>query len=142
MEKMEVDALPTRIYDFLYRLGLNANIFGFQYLSGAIFLSIRNPERFGIFTEEIYAELSRLYRVEPDDVRRAVRRALFLIWKNNPALDGETRSNPLSPEQFLAYARQYFAAQEPERKGDKALEIASGETPEKSKPAGSENNPS
>lgn len=118
MGTMETDALPTRIYDFLYRLGLNANIFGFQYLSGAIFLTIRNPERFGIAAEEIYPEISRLYRVELDDVRRGIRRVLYLIWKNNPALDGRTRDNPLSPEQFLAYARQSLAPQEPENNGD------------------------
>lgn len=135
MEMMEVDALLTRIYDFLYRLGLNANLFGFQYLSGAIFLSIRNPERFGIFTEDIYSELSRIYRAEPDDVRRAVRRALFLVWKNNPALDGEARSSPLSLERFLAYARQQFDAQEPGNNAPENAEAASAETPEKSGPA-------
>ena len=68
MEPMEVDALLTRIYDLLYRLGLNANIFGFSYLSCAVYLSIRNPERFGTFTQEIYPEIGRLYHVRTDDI--------------------------------------------------------------------------
>ena len=119
MEPMKVDALLTRIYDLLYRLGLNANIFGFSYLSCAVYLSIRQPERFGAFTEEIYPEIARLYHVREDDVRRSIRRTLFLIWKNQPDFGGESLRKPPSLERFLLSARQYLkaSAQEAEAVG-------------------------
>ena len=114
MEPMEVDALLTRIYDLLYRLGLNANIFGFSYLSCAVYLSIRNPERFGTFTKEIYPEIGRLYHVRTDDIKRSIKRTLFLIWKNHPDFSGEPLPGSPSLEQFIDFARQYLETPETE----------------------------
>ena len=114
MEPMEVDALLTRIYDLLYRLGLNANIFGFSYLSCAVYLSIRNPERFGTFTKEIYPEIGRLYHVRTDDIKRSIKRTLFLIWKNHPDFSGEPLPGSPSLEQFIAFARGYLETPETE----------------------------
>ena len=106
MGPVEADELLTRIYDFLYRMGLTANLCGFSYLSGAAYLFIREPERFATRPDALCREIAQRHHVPPRDVRSGIRRALFLVWKRKPDFDGTPRRHFPPLEEFLLYARR------------------------------------
>lgn len=112
MGPFETDTFLTQIYNLLYRLGVRANVCGFRYASCAIFLSMKEPERLRFLSRELYPEIARLYRVEPDDVRDGIRRVIVLIWKKNPRYLQQLAGQPLhtcpTPRQFILFTSQYL----------------------------------
>ena len=103
-----LDESPSlvKIYDVLYRLGISANYIGFFYVSYAVWLSYRQPDRLLLVTKWLYPEVAKHYDTNWKAVERDIRTVVDAVWRNNPWLLAELAGYPLSekprPAQFLA----------------------------------------
>ena len=103
-----LDESPSlvRIYDVLYRLGITANSTGFFYVSYAVWLSSRQPDRLLLVTKWLYPEVAKHYDTNWKAVERSIRTVVDAAWRNDPRLLSELAGRPLHekprPAQFLA----------------------------------------
>ena len=103
-----LDESPSmvRIYDVLYRLGITANYIGFFYVSYAVWLGSRQPDRLLLVTKWLYPEVAKHYDTNWKTVERNIRTVVDAAWRNNPWLLAELAGYPLyekpRPAQFLA----------------------------------------
>lgn len=95
----------TRIYRQLYRLGVTANYVGFFYVSQAVFLSLRQPERLLLVTKWLYPDVAAHYGARADAVERGMRTVVAAVWRENrerlQALAGEPLERKPTVSRFL-----------------------------------------
>ena len=68
------------ITDMLYWLGISEKYTGFDYLSYAILLVLRQPERLCLATKWLYPDVAKHYRTNWQTVERGMRYAINLVW--------------------------------------------------------------
>lgn len=64
----------------LHDVGVPANIKGYSYLIDALELTIANPEAAFSMTQSIYAPIAQQHGVKPEQVSRAINRAIDIAW--------------------------------------------------------------
>ena len=112
-EKQEIDL--TRVYDLLYRLGVNASYAGFFHTAYAVHLAMEDPRRMLLVTKWLYPEVARCYGTNWRAVERNIRSTVRTAWRTNPELlreiaHGRLFSRP-TPTQFIAILAAYLAAE-------------------------------
>ncbi len=85
----------TRIYRQLYRLGVTANYVGFFYVSHAVLLSLRRPERLLLVTKWLYPDVAAHYGTRADAVERGMRTVVAAAWRENRERLQELAGEPL-----------------------------------------------
>lgn len=68
------------IANTLHDVGIPANIKGYFYLMDALELTIANPEAAFSMTQSIYVPIARQHGVKPEQVSRAITRAIDISW--------------------------------------------------------------
>ena len=68
------------IANTLHDVGIPANIKGYSYLMDALELTIANPEVAFSMTQSIYVPIARQHGVQPEQVSRAIKRAIDIAW--------------------------------------------------------------
>ena len=68
------------IANTLHDVGIPANIKGYSYLIDALELAIANPEAAFSMTQSIYVPIARQHGVQPEQVSRAIKRAIDIAW--------------------------------------------------------------
>ena len=68
------------IANTLHVVGIPANIKGYSYLIDALELTIANPEAALSMTQSIYVPIARQHGVKPEQVSRAIKRAIDIAW--------------------------------------------------------------
>ena len=68
------------IANTLHDVGVPANIKGYSYLIDALELTIANPEAAFSMTQSIYAPIAQQHGVKPEQVSRAITRAIDIAW--------------------------------------------------------------
>ena len=68
------------IANTLHDVGIPANIKGYSYLIDALELTIANPEVAFSMTQSIYVPIARQHGVQPEQVSRAIKRAIDIAW--------------------------------------------------------------
>lgn len=89
----------AKIYSMLYRLGVSASYIGFFYVSHAVFLSARQPERLLLVTKWLYPDVAAHYGTNAGSVERDMRTVVSAVWRKEREelckMAGETlRSKP------------------------------------------------
>ena len=74
------DDRKSLIANTLHDVGIPANIKGYSYLIDALELAIANPETAFSMTQSIYAPIARQHGVKPEQVSRAIKRAIDIAW--------------------------------------------------------------
>ena len=68
------------IANTLHAVGVPANIMGYIYLIDALDLVIANPEATFSMTQSIYVPIAQQHGVKPEQVSRAIKRAIDIAW--------------------------------------------------------------
>ena len=68
------------IANTLHDVGIPANIKGYSYLIDALELAIANPEATFSMTQSIYVPIAQQHGVKPEQVSRAIKRAIDIAW--------------------------------------------------------------
>lgn len=68
------------IANTLHDVGVPANITGYSYLMDALELTITNPEAAYSMTQSIYVPIAQQHGVKPEQVSRAIKRAIDIAW--------------------------------------------------------------
>ena len=68
------------IANTLHDVGIPANIKGYSYLIDALELAIANPKATFSMTQSIYVPISKQYGIKPEQVSRAIKRAIDIAW--------------------------------------------------------------
>ena len=68
------------IANTLHDVGVPTNIKGYSYLIDALELVIANPEAAFSMTQSIYVPIARQHGVQPEQVSRAIKRAIDIAW--------------------------------------------------------------
>lgn len=68
------------IANTLHDVGIPANIKGYSYLIDALELAVANPEAAFSMTQSIYVPIARQHGVQPEQVSRAITRAIDIAW--------------------------------------------------------------
>ena len=68
------------IANTLHDVGIPANIKGYSYLIDALELAVANPEAAFSMTQSIYVPIARQHGVQPEQVSRAIKRAIDIAW--------------------------------------------------------------
>lgn len=68
------------IANTLHDVGIPANLKGYPYLMDALELTIANPEAAFTMRRSIYAPIAQQHGVKPDQVSRAIKRAIDVAW--------------------------------------------------------------
>ncbi len=93
-------------YDLLYRLGVKANTLDFFYVSYAVCLAARQPERLLWAAQWLYPEVAAHYNTTPAAVERGIQRETERIWAKSPDLLSHLAQHPLTecpaPARLLA----------------------------------------
>lgn len=73
---MQSNITLTQVYQVLYQFGLTADSAGFFYLSYAVYLSIRQPDRMVFPSRWILPEIARHYQTTPFSVLHEIQSAI------------------------------------------------------------------
>lgn len=116
-EKQEIDL--TRVYDLLYRLGVNASYAGFFHTAYAVHLAMDDPRRMLLVTKWLYPEVAKCYGTNWRAVERNIRTTVRTAWRTDPELlreitHGRLFSRP-TPTQFISIRAAHLAAEARER---------------------------
>ena len=68
------------IANTLHDVGIPANIKGYSYLMDALELAVANPEAAFSMTQSIYVPIAQQHDVKPEQVSRAIKRAIDIAW--------------------------------------------------------------
>ena len=68
------------IANTLHDVGIPANIKGYSYLMDALELAVANPEAAFSMTQSIYVPIAQQHGVKPEQVSRAIKRAIDIAW--------------------------------------------------------------
>ena len=74
------DDRKSLIANTLHDVGIPANIKGYSYLLDALELAVANPEAAFSMTQSIYAPIAQQHGVKPEQVSRAIKRAIDIAW--------------------------------------------------------------
>ena len=74
------DDRKSLIANTLHDVGVPANIKGYSYLMDALELTITNPEVAYSMTQSIYVPIAQQHGVKPEQVSRAIKRAIDISW--------------------------------------------------------------
>lgn len=85
----------TKIYSLLYRLGVTAGYIGFFYISYAVYLSLRQPERLLLVTKWLYPDVAEHYGTTARAVERNMRTVAAAVWRENREKLYELAGEPL-----------------------------------------------
>ena len=66
--------------DILHHLGVPAHIIGYQYLTDAIMMAVRDKNVLNRITYVLYPEVANRYVTTPSRVERAIRHAIECAW--------------------------------------------------------------
>lgn len=69
------------IANTLHDVGVPANLKGYSYLIDALELTIANPETSFSMTQSIYVPIAKQHDVKPEQVSRAIKRAINIAWE-------------------------------------------------------------
>lgn len=102
------------VTDMLYWLGISEKYTGFDYLSYAILLVLRQPERLCLATKWLYPDVAKHYRTNWQTVERGMRYAINLIWTLRRTQLQQIARQDLSDKpcivRFLEIILHYFCA--------------------------------
>lgn len=73
-------SLEIKVKDILHRLGTPANIKGYQFLTDAIVLAVRDRDALESITKIIYPDVAKMHKTTPSRVERAIRHAIEVTW--------------------------------------------------------------
>ena len=106
-----VETVTTVINNILYRLGITARYRGYFYVSYAVCLAIKQPERLLMVTKWLYPDVAKRFDTTWSCVERNIRTVADLSWKNNRDLLEVMARVPLNqkptPSQFLGILARY-----------------------------------
>lgn len=68
------------IANILHDVGVPANLKGYSFLLDALELTIANPEATFSMTQSIYVPIAQQHGVKPEQVSRAIKRAIDIAW--------------------------------------------------------------
>lgn len=81
--KVEVDATLTikeYVEALLTDIGVPCNIRGYDYLTTAVCMSVKDNSLLTAFTYRLYPEIARIYGTRPNSVERSIRYAVQCAW--------------------------------------------------------------
>ncbi len=90
-----MDEVVLQIYDLLYQLGVTARYVGFFYVSYALQLCVKQPERLQLVTKWVYPDVARQYDTNWRAVARDITTVGNVIWKQNRPLLEKLARRPL-----------------------------------------------
>ncbi len=80
--KKEVhSANETEVTRIIHKLGVPANIRGYQYIRTGILMAIKEPEILGSITKWLYPDIAKVYKTTPSRVERGIRHAISVSMK-------------------------------------------------------------
>lgn len=122
-----MDEVVLQIYDLLYQLGVTARYVGFFYVSYALQLCVKQPERLRLVTKWVYPDVARQYNTNWRAVARDITTVGNVIWKQNRPLLEKLARRPLKkkPEntQLLAILVSGLSPPDPERGKDQGVGV-------------------
>ena len=81
-DKKEVhSANETEVTRIIHKLGVPANIRGYQYIRTGILMAIKEPEILGSITKWLYPDIAKVYKTTPSRVERGIRHAISVSMK-------------------------------------------------------------
>lgn len=69
----------SRIREFMTKIGLYANLSGYTFITAAVSISVKYPEKLRRITREIYPEIAERYRTTARAVERNIRNAITVV---------------------------------------------------------------
>ena len=72
--------LETDVTQMLHEIGIPAHIKGYQYLRGAIIMSVQDTEMLSSVTKILYPTIAKKQQTTPSRVERAIRHAIEVAW--------------------------------------------------------------
>jgi len=109
-----VETVTTEINNILYRLGITARYRGYFFVSYAVGLAIKQPERLLMITKWLYPDVARHFETSWSCVERNIRTVANLAWKNNRDYLEVMARVPLNqkptPSQFLGILAAYISS--------------------------------
>ena len=75
------EALGSNLSSILIRLGIKANLKGYQYLRTAVMLSVHDREELDGVTKRLYPDIAREHKTGVDKVEHAIRHAISSSWE-------------------------------------------------------------
>lgn len=76
----KVDNLEGEVTELITKVGVPANIKGYEYLRTAILLCIKDKEVINAVTKTLYPTVAKKYGTTPIRVERSIRHALEVAW--------------------------------------------------------------
>ncbi len=73
-----------RISDLLYWLGITSKYVGYHYLSYAVLLVMRQPERLLLVTKWLYPDIAKHFLTDWRTVERGMRFSIQVAWTTRP----------------------------------------------------------
>lgn len=108
---MDDETLLTQIYDALYEIGFKANHSGFFYLSHAVFLCVRESDRW-TSEMELWSAVAQHYHTTPQTVKTQLHAALTTAWRIHKVQMknkiGDRLDRQPSDTKILAYLYRYI----------------------------------
>lgn len=103
----------SEIYELLRLLGITANYTCFFYVSYAVYLAARQPDRLLLVTKWLYPEVARFYTTTWKCIERSIRTAVDIVWAANAELLEKLACRPLPEKpkgsQFIAILAMHFS---------------------------------
>lgn len=75
------DSTFAQVTQLIGKLGIPANLLGYQYIRQSILLAIDNPEVLQQITSVLYPEVARKFNTTAQRVERNIRHAIEIAWK-------------------------------------------------------------
>lgn len=69
------------VTDIIHRIGVPANLKGYQYLRIAIILSVNDKEMLNCITKALYPTIAQEFETSTSSVERAIRHAICIAWE-------------------------------------------------------------
>ena len=75
--------MKNTIRNVLLQIGIPASIDGFEYLTEAVTLGIKNPQAVHRMTKNLYPEVAKAVGSSPSKVERSIRHAINISWSKD-----------------------------------------------------------
>ena len=96
------------IHNLLNQFGITANYRGFFYISYAVLLALREPERLTYVTKMLYPEVAKYYGTTWSSVERGIRTVVAHAWTVNPACFEVLAGRPVNQKPTAACFIAFF----------------------------------
>ena len=103
-------SLEIKVKDFLHRLGTPANIIGYQFVTDAIIMAIKDRKVLEGITKVLEPEVAKKNNSTPSRVERAIRHAIEVTWdRGNLDVLEEVFGNTVNPSKGKPTVGEFIA---------------------------------